>query len=300
MSPRLAVLAMLAAVTIYGSNFALTRGATLAGLTPYDLTALRFGTAGLILLPGFLRRGVRDCAGIGWFRGAMLCLTSGVPMALMMNWGLALAPASHGAAIAPGTVTVMGVVLGMALNWVRPAPLTIAGVGAVLAGLACIGIAGSRHASGTAPYGDLLFLCCGVIWGTYPFLLQRWAVPPMVSTTVVAVLSLAYLPPYLVLAETHLGAVPFGLVAFQAFNQGVLNIIAALWLWGSAVAVLGAPLAQRFPPLIPVIGTLFAIPVVGEWPTPLQAAGVAVIVSGLLLTVLGGRRVRAGGPETEP
>ena len=292
MSRRVAVLAMLAAVAIYGANFGLTRHATLAGLTPQDLAALRFGTAGLLLLPYFVLRGARDCAGIGWFRGAMLCLTSGIPMALLMNSGLKLAPASHGAAIAPGTVTVVGIVLGAVLNRVRPAPATLVGVGLVLAGLACIGVAGQRHASGTAPLGDGLFVLCGLIWGTYPFLLQRWAVPPMVSTAVVAVLSLVYLPFYGVFSESHLGALPLGFVAFHAFNQGVLNIIVALWLWGSAVAVLGAPLAQRFPPLIPVIGTLVAIPVVGEWPVPLQAAGIAIIVGGLLLTVLGGRRSR--------
>ena len=295
MSPRLAVLAMLGAVTIYGANFAVTRSATLAGLSAQDLAALRFGTAGLILLPFFVGRGVRDCAGIGWFRGAMLCLTSGFPLALLMNAGIALAPASHGAAITPGTVTVVGVLLGAWLNRARPSGQTLVGIGLVLAGLACIGVAGSRHVSATTSLGDGLFVVSGLIWGIYPFLLQRWSVPPTTSTAVVAVLSLAYLPLYAVFAQSHLGALPLGFVAFHAFNQGVLNIIVGLWLWGSAVAVLGAPLAQRFPPLIPVVGTLVAIPVVGEWPAPLQAAGVAVIVAGLLITVLGGRRAR---PET--
>jgi drug/metabolite transporter (DMT)-like permease len=213
-------------------------------------------------------------------------------MTLLMNTGLSLAPASHGASITPGTVTVVGVVLSALMNRVKPAPQTYAGVAFVLAGLACIGVAGSRHVSGTAPVGDLLFLCCGLIWGSYPFLIQRWAVPPMVSTAVVAVLSLAYLPVYLAFSESHIGAVPLGLVAFHAFNQGILNVIVGLWLWGSAVAAVGAPVAQRFPPLIPVVGTMIGIPLLGEWPAPLQALGVATIVGGLLLTVLGGRRVR--------
>ena len=49
-----AVAAMLAAAVIYGSNFALSRHATLNGLTAHDLTALRFGVAGFLLLPFFL------------------------------------------------------------------------------------------------------------------------------------------------------------------------------------------------------------------------------------------------------
>jgi drug/metabolite transporter (DMT)-like permease len=58
------------------------------------------------------------------------------------------------------------------------------------------------------------------------------------------------------------------------------------------VRVLGVALAQRFPPLIPVIGTLLSIPILGEWPGPLQSLGVAAIVIGLLLTAFGDHLVR--------
>jgi drug/metabolite transporter (DMT)-like permease len=79
------------------------------------------------------------------------------------------------------------------------------------------------------------------------------------------------------------------LVLFQAVLQGVLNIVVALWLWGTAVRVLGAAVAQRFPPLIPVVGTLSAVPILGEWPGPLQMLGFALIVSGLTLAAFGNR-----------
>jgi drug/metabolite transporter (DMT)-like permease len=78
-------------------------------------------------------------------------------------------------------------------------------------------------------------------------------------------------------------------VAFHAVNQGVLNMILALWLWGSAVRTLGAAEAQRFPPLIPVVGTLLAIPLLGEWPGPFQAVGVGLIVGGLVVASAGPR-----------
>ena len=51
MTRPVAVAAMLAAILIYGSNFALSRHATLNGLAAPDLAALRFGVAGLLLLP---------------------------------------------------------------------------------------------------------------------------------------------------------------------------------------------------------------------------------------------------------
>jgi drug/metabolite transporter (DMT)-like permease len=278
---RLGVLAMLGAVAIYGANFAISRHALLNGLTPDDLVALRYGIAGTLLLPVFVLRGGRDCAGVGWGRGILLAIMSGVPMALLMNSGLALAPASHGAAIGPGTVTVIGVVGSAVLFGVRPSRPVLAGIGIVLMGLACIGIAGSRSGGASIVTGDLLFLTTGLLWGLYPLLLQKWNVGAMTSTAIVSVLSLVYIPVYALLLKPRIFEVEPWVAVCHGINQGLVNVILGLYLWGYAVRVLGAAEAQRFPPLIPVAGTLLAIPILGEWPPPLHALGVALIVAGL-------------------
>ncbi len=285
---------MLGAVAIYGANFALSRHALLNGLTPDDLVALRYGIAGALLLPFFIRQGAGDCAGVGWGRGIVLGVMSGVPMALIMNTGLSLAPASHGAAIAPGTVTVIGVVGSAILFGVRPSRAALLGIAVVLAGLAAIGIAGSQTGGRSVVLGDLLFLSTGLLWGSYPLLLQKWSVGAMTSTAIVSVLSLAFIPAYLLALEPQLLAVDPWVLAFHGVNQGIFNVILGLWLWGHAVRVLGAATAQRFPPLIPVVGTLLAVPLVGEWPGPLQSLGVALIVLGLGLAAFGDRLLRRG------
>jgi drug/metabolite transporter (DMT)-like permease len=285
---------MLGAVAIYGANFALSRHALLNGLTPDDLVALRYGIAGALLLPFFIRQGAGDCAGVGWGRGIVLGVMSGVPMALIMNTGLSLAPASHGAAIAPGTVTVIGVVGSAILFGVRPSRAALLGIAVVLAGLAAIGIAGSQTGGRSVVLGDLLFLSTGLLWGSYPLLLQKWSVGAMTSTAIVSVLSLAFIPAYLLALEPQLLAVDPWVLAFHGVNQGIFNVILGLWLWGHAVRVLGAATAQRFPPLIPVVGTLLAVPLVGEWPGLLQSLGVALIVLGLGLAAFGDRLLRRG------
>ncbi|HEY8565273.1 MAG TPA: DMT family transporter [Beijerinckiaceae bacterium] len=297
----LAVAAMLGAVLIYGATFPFSRHATQHGLTPHDLTALRFLVAGLLLLPLFVRAGWRNCAGIGWGRGALIAASSGVPMVFLMNTGLSLAPAAHGASIQPGTVTVIGAVGSMILFGARPSPAIVVGIAVVLSGLACIGLAGTVTGSSTVVLGDLCFLAAGSLWGLYPLLLQRWAVPPLVATAIVAVLSLAYLPLYALWLEPRILTADTAFVLAHGFNQGVLNVIAGLWLWGYAVRVLGAAVAQRFPPLIPVIGTMLSIPILGEWPGALQSIGVAGIVLGLLLAAFGDRLIRHfRGPLTAP
>ena len=281
---------MLAAVAIYGANFVLSRQATQDGLTPYDLTALRFGISGLLLLPLFVRAGAVRCAGPGWGRGLALAVTSGVPMTLLMNTGLTLAPAAHGAAIQPGMVTLIGAVGSVLLFASRPPPLAWAGLAVVLGGLACIGVSGARSPAPATVVGDLLFLAAGCVWGVYPLLLRRWNVDGLTSTTIVAVLSLAYLPAYALLLGPQLHLAAPGTLLLHAAYQGLLNGIVGLWLWGGAAHVLGPALAGRFPPLIPVVGTLLAVPVLGEWPAPLQAFGVGLIVLGLGAAALASSR----------
>ncbi len=47
---------------------------------------------------------------------------------------------------------------------------------------------------------------------------------------------------------------------------------------------------QLYPPLIPVVGALMAIPILGEVPGPIQATGVVLIVGGLGLSAYSNRR----------
>ncbi len=280
---RLAVLAMLGSVAIYGVNFVISRHAMLNGFTPYDLAALRFGFSGLILLPVFLRAGgFRTCAGVGWGRGLALVAMSGVVMSLLQMTALSLAPAAHGATIGPGMVASISVLGGAWLFGAKVAPKALAGLAIVLAGLACFAVGASVAPSRDVVIGDILFMLMALLWAGYPLALQYWKIDALVATAVLCVLSLAYLPIYWLFfsaeqhepdpALDHRGA---------CLQPGVLNMIVGLWLWGWAARTIGSADAGRFPPLIPVIGTLSAIPILGEWPGPYQTAAVLLIVAGL-------------------
>ncbi|MDB5591673.1 MAG: hypothetical protein JWR86_2198 [Enterovirga sp.] len=280
---------MLVAMVTFGANFAVSRYAVQHGLTAYDLVFLRFGIAGSILLPFFLQRGLRDCAGIGWGRGTALALTSGATVTLLMSLGVTYAPAAHGAALGPGTVTVVGVVYATVLAGRLPPGLTRIGLVLVLAGLLVIAVAGTTASSPDVLLGDGFFFLTGLLWGFYPVLLHRWRVGGMVGAAVCAVLSLVYVPVYFAFLEPRLLQVPLGVVLVQAVYQGVCNSIIALWLWGHGIKHLGAAGTQLFPPMIPVIGALAAVPILGEWPGPLQSLAIAMIVAGLAFSAYGNR-----------
>jgi drug/metabolite transporter (DMT)-like permease len=107
----------------------------------------------------------------------------------------------------------------------------------------------------------------------------------LTATAVLAVVSmLLFAPWYVGFSSSQFWTLPWGVVLLHALNQGVLNVVVGLWLWSWAATVLGAGAAGRFPALIPVVGTMIAIPVLGEWPKALQLAGMALVVAGLALS----------------
>ena len=135
----------------------------------------------------------------------------------------------------------------MVLFGVKPSRPIVIGIGVVLAGLAAIGVAGSRTGGPSILVGDLLFLATGLLWGFYPLLLQKWNVGAMTSTAIVSVLSLVYIPVYALFLTPRILAVDPWVVLFHGINQGLLNVILGLWLWGHAVRVLGAATAAALP-----------------------------------------------------
>lgn len=284
---RLAYLAMVGAMTIYGTNFAISRHGLLNGLTPNDMLLMRFVVAGVLLLPLFLKLGWRHCAGIGWGKGMVLAIISGVPMTALMMQGLNYAPAAHGATIGPGTVTLMSALGSWLLFGARPSRALMLGIFVVLCGLGFIAFASTTSTSPTVPYGDLCFLGVGLIWGCYPLLLQHWKIDGLVAATALSVISAVLVVPwYFASGGGAITQLAWPVVVFHAVNQGIFNVIVGLWLWGYGVTKLGVASAGRFPPLIPVIGTLSAIPLLAEWPGPLQLGGIALIVTGLFITTL--------------
>lgn len=283
-SRQLAFAGMALAMMIYGSNFVLSRHAMLNGLSAHDLLALRFTVAGLLLIHVFGLTGWRDCAGVGWRRGLLLTLMSGFPMSYLMLTGLTMAPAAHGASIGPGTVTLIGIIGGVVLFGTKLTKPLVLGVAVVISGLAALAWAGTKTTNmPNMVWGDLCFLGVGLLWGFYPLNLARWKVDGLKATAIVSVLSMAYLPFYVLFFFRGFDVAPWWVLVAHGFNQGVLNVVVGLWLWAWATKILGVAVSGRFPPMIPVIGTLLGMPVLAEWPGALQLTGIALIVSGLFM-----------------
>lgn len=79
----------------------MTRLAVTTSLDAWDIPALRFGVAGLLLLPIVIRRGLAlDC--LGWLGLCGLIVGTGAPYALVVAIGLRFAPAYDAGALNRG------------------------------------------------------------------------------------------------------------------------------------------------------------------------------------------------------
>src|SRR5258707_13795372 len=94
----------LAAVSIWAGWSAMTRLAVTTGLDAWDIPALRFGVAGLILLPIVMRRGLA-LDRLGWSGLTGLIVGTGAPYALLVGMGLRFPPGYDAGALNPGGIT---------------------------------------------------------------------------------------------------------------------------------------------------------------------------------------------------
>ena len=177
-------LALAASFVIMGGQFAVGKLGLQAGMSAYDLVALRFIFAAAALAPVLCMggwQGIKSAAGIGWGRALLLALIAGSPYSWLMFGALNYVPAAHGAMIVPSTTLVMGTVLGALWLGERHPPRRYVGAVFVLLGVLLIG----AHSIGTASggLGDAMFLTAGLCWGSYTLLcgaggLIRWPPPP--------------------------------------------------------------------------------------------------------------------------
>lgn len=276
----------LLAAAIWASYSVLARLAVKAGLSPGDLTLLRFAPGALIMLPFLFRWGWRDLAGIGWRRGLVLTVLAGPGFSLLFMTGFTLAPLAHGAVVAPAFQMLTGLTLAALIAHQRWTRETAIGALGVLIGLACMGGDSLLHGEGRMTLlGDALFAAAGTCWGLFGALSRRWQVDPLRVTGVMVVLSFfMFAPGFVLLADwQRLASAGPGMLALQVLAQGLGAGLVAVLAFSRAAALLGSGRAAFFGAMVPGAAALLAIPVLGEVPTVLQVMGIVAVVAGLLV-----------------
>jgi len=273
----------IAAVAIWAGWLVMMRVGVTTTLTAFDLTALRFGVAGVVLLPVVLRRGLAFNR-LGWPGFTAVVIGAGAPVQLLVGAGLSFAPVAHASVLSYGISPLIVAGLAAVALKERLVPIRKAGLVLVTLGALVIGGVGISSFGGRQSIGHLLFLTAACLWACYAVVLRRARLDGLHAAAIAAVVSLlVYFPLYLIFIDHRLLQVSLTDLVGQAFYQGVVTATVSLALFGRSIMLLGASKAAAFVALVPVIAALMAIPALGEWPTSIDWLAIGMITAGVYL-----------------
>ena len=251
-------------------------------LTPWDITAIRFGVAGLILLPYLLKKGLAVDR-LGW-TGLAAIMLGGAPTVLVSYGGLVFAPAAHAAslftALIPLYVAILAAVaLGETFTVARRIGLALVVIGVLGIIWGAGGTIGSRQNIGHA-----MFISAGVLFAGYTVAMRKARLDGLHAAAIAAVGSLiTYVPVYAIVSGAHLFNAAWPDLVLQAFVHGILCAVISLVLWGWAISLLGASNGSAFAALAPAITAILAIPLLGEWPAATDWVAMLLISVGVYI-----------------
>ena len=243
-------------VGIWASWIVAVRLGIKTSLQPWDIVAIRFLVAGVILLPYLLKK----CPAVnrlGWIGLTAIMLGGGAPMVMLSYGGLLFAPAAHAASLFTALIPLYVALLAAIVLGEKFIVAKRIGLASVVAGAL-----GMRQS-----IGDAMFIGAGILWACYTVAMRKARLAGPHAAAIAAVGSLIiYVPAYAIGFGTSLFSAPWRDIVLQAVVQGILTAIVSFLLYGRAVNILGASNGSSFAALAPVVTAILAIPILGEWP----------------------------------
>jgi drug/metabolite transporter (DMT)-like permease len=259
------------------------------GLSSPDLTVLRFGVAGILMLPVMVVAWRRDVTQFTtrWRVWVLVALLAGTPFGLLMFGALQFAPPSHAAVFPFTAMSVMGMVLGAVVLGDRMTLRRIAGIAVVLTGLVLVSGVEASSLTLRASIGDAMFLAAGTLWAGFGIVLRKHRLDPLLATAVISISALfTYVPAYFWFTggQGLVLAAPF-VFWTEVLVQGVIAGAGTLYTYSKMVSLLGPSRAAVFPALAPGLAALMAWPVLGHVPAPMETMGLVLVMTGLIVAV---------------
>jgi drug/metabolite transporter (DMT)-like permease len=265
-------------------QFTATKLGLTAGLTAWDVTAFRYGTASLgalvILLCDPVRR--RTMLAVPW-RFAVVGLLGGALYGAIFMAATAMMPASHSTLFAPSsTITCTFLVAGIVLG-VWPGATRLLGIGIILAGLVIFARASGAEFDADALRGDAIFGFIGLMWGLFSVLARKWDLDPLSCVIAMGLTGVLALPLWLAFAPSGLGAANWPIAVGEGVFQGLVLTFGGFVAYMTLVQRLGPQSAALGVATVPPLGVAIASLVLGEQTHPGQWVGAAIVVCGLAL-----------------
>ncbi|NDU85817.1 MAG: DMT family transporter [Ferrovum sp.] len=255
-------------------------------LTPYDLTALRFGVSGILMLPVyFLSRNPLPLRQV-----ITIACCGGLFYALMIYTGFSLAPAAHAGVLVNGGIPLASAMIAWLWLKDRPHGVTLLALTLTALGLVVIGFSSFTSGAGAASrqplswVGDLCFVGAALSWAFYGLLVRVWNIRPLDAVSGITVgAAVLYLPLYVLFLPKGLAGVSTSALLLQAGYQGIVAALIAAFGFAYATLSLGSGIASMMLAIVPGITALLAVPFLNEALTPVTLGGVALVSVGAAL-----------------
>ena len=272
---------VLITMCIWGGFTILSRLSAKWHIVAWDLTALRFAFAFLILMPILLYR--RDHHFLFQKQSIVLALVGGIGYCLTVYSGFYFSPAAHAAIFLNGFIPVC-TALAAWLIYKQPFDrhmwVSIGVISISLIAMTYLLLMNSRQPFGM---GDVFFVLGAVCWGVFSVLLRESNMTAWQAMCSVASWSaILYLPAYWLFIPKHLAEVEPLHIAIQTLFHGVLVVIVATICYVEAIKRLGAFQAGSIVTLAPFIAAVLAIPLLNEPVSPAIICGLIGIGIGAL------------------
>jgi drug/metabolite transporter (DMT)-like permease len=213
------------------------------------------------------------------------------------------APAPDIGPLLPGTMPLFVALIGVVMFHERLGGWRGLGMALIAIGVLCIGGRGLADTANGSWRGHVLFLAGALMWGIYTHAYRRSGLDPLKAAAIVGLWSIVILLPFGASSLVHaLASGLAGPIVLQAILQGFLSGVVATVLYGVAIDRLGASQAAALSPLGPVLATLLAVPLLGEYPDAAALVGLIVAAAGVVLAsgIVRGDRWRKPADPTPP
>jgi drug/metabolite transporter (DMT)-like permease len=265
------------AVLIWSGFVLVSRMGGTSVLNAFDIAALRFAGAVLVLLPiwCFWKR-------VPLFNKTMLSLaaTGGIGYSVVVYFAFKHAPAAHGAVLISGLLPFFVPLVAFILLREPPRRSLRVALPIIALGMICLGVDIFSRSENTL-FGDLIMISASLIWAFYTILAKRSGLSAWDMAIGGGLLSaLLFLPVYLLFLPKAIMLAPAKDIVLQMVYQGVFVAVVAMVFYMAAVTRLGAARTGACMAVVPAVAGIGASLILGE---PLDAW----LVSGLLATSAG-------------
>lgn len=282
-SPLFGVLCALIIAALWAGFVVVSRMGAKSPLTIFDMATLRFGFAGLLLLPAtYLWWPTR----LKIWQIILLAGGTGVPYALFAYAGFLFAPVSHGGVFINGTLPIFTTLV--MFFWVgsKPNRQTLLAIGVILFGCGLTAFAKDGFGGSQSLVGDLLFATAALVMALYMPATKIWHLTlKELLSFVPFVNAVLFIPIWFFFLPSNLGAASTSDILLQMIYQGLGPSILGLVFFFLAIKHLGATPTAAILALVPSIAALMGIPLLGDIPVVYEWVGMGLVTIGIWLTL---------------